>query len=66
MRLTVHGGDYAVAVVPKLRTRRVSIRAGPVILTVSPAEAFALADALVEAAETLRSTTVHGTTQEGK
>lgn len=51
MRLTVASDDYAIAVVPKLRARRVSIRAGPVTLTVSVAEAVALADAIVDAAE---------------
>lgn len=51
MRLTIASAEYAVAVIPKLRARRVNIRAGPVTLTVSPTEAVALADAIVDAAE---------------
>lgn len=57
MRLTIASAEYAVAVVPKLRARRVSIRAGPVTLTISPTEAIALADAIVDAAERIDNPT---------
>ena len=55
--MTIASAEYAVVVVPKLRARRVSIRAGPVTLTVSPAEAIALADAIVDAAERIDNPT---------
>lgn len=51
MRITADTTDHPVQVVPKFNTARVSIRAGPITLTVSPAEAIALADQLVDAAE---------------
>lgn len=51
MRVTVDTTDHPVHVVPKILARRVSIRAGPITLTVSPGEALALADHLVDAAE---------------
>ena len=47
--------------VAKFNTARVSIRAGPITLTVSPAEALALADQLVDAAERIDA---HITTKE--
>lgn len=59
MRLTVAGADYTFVVVPKFRARRVSIRAGPVTLTVTPAEAVALSDAIIDAAERLDGRTTN-------
>ncbi|TQR82813.1 hypothetical protein D8S82_30295 [Mycobacterium hodleri] len=64
MRITVDTTDHRTQVVPKFNTARVSIRAGPITLTVSPAEAVAIADQLVDAAERINNQNPTAATKE--